>query len=95
MNQNTRSQRAVRRPKGLPIMSKRELASLGDGQIAYIKELSSEEAERMFPAVEGLPRGINLFALQSADGTPIILTDSRQAAIGHAKGDKLEVASVH
>ena len=24
-----------------------------------------------------------------------ILTDSRQAAIGHARGDKLEVASVH
>jgi hypothetical protein len=76
-------------------MSKRELAALGDGQIAYIKELSSEEAERMFPAVEGLPRGINLFALQGADGTPIILTDSRQAAIGHARGDKLEIASVH
>jgi len=95
MNQNTRGHRPARRPPRVPIMSKRELASLGDGQIAYIKELSAEEAERMFPAVEGLPRGINLFALQSADGTPIILTDSRQAAIGHAMGDKLEVASVH
>ena len=77
------------------IMSQRELAQLGDGRIAYIKELSADEAQRMFPAVEGLPAGINLFALQAADGTPIALTDSRQAALGHALGDELEVASVH
>jgi len=49
----------------------------------------------MFPAIEGLPVGINLFALHAADGTPIALTDSRQAAVGHAMGDELEIAAVH
>jgi hypothetical protein len=77
------------------IMSQKDFAALGDGQIAYIKELSEDEAKRMFPAMDGLPTGIHLFALQSADGTPIALTDSRQAALGHALGDELEVASVH
>jgi hypothetical protein len=77
------------------VMSQRELAQLGGGQVAYIKELSSEEARRMYPAIEGLPKGINLYALQAADGTPIALTDTRQAAIGHAMGDELEIASVH
>ncbi|MGB3720262.1 MAG: DUF1150 domain-containing protein [Hyphomicrobiaceae bacterium] len=76
-------------------MSQFELARLGDGEIAYIKELTSEEAKRLYPAIEWLPVGINLYALYAADGTPIALTDSRQAAIGHARGDKLEVASVH
>ena len=33
--------------------------------------------------------------LHAADGTPLVLTDSRQAAIGHAMGDELEIASIH
>lgn len=78
-----------------PVMTQNELAKLGGGQVAYIKELSSAEARRLYPAVEGLPGGIHVYALHAADGTPIALTDSRQAAIGHALGDKLEVASVH
>jgi len=76
-------------------MSQIELAHLGDGQVAYIKVLTSDEAQRLYPAVQGLPGGIDLYALHAADGTPIALTDSRQAALGHARGDKLEVASVH
>ena len=78
-----------------PIMSQIELARLGGGRIAYIKELTSEEARQMFPAVEGLPSGIDLFALHAADGTPIALTDSRQAAVSHAMGDELQIASIH
>jgi hypothetical protein len=78
-----------------PIISEVELARLGGGQVAYIRELSSDEARRMFPSVQGLPSGINLFALHGADGTPIALTDSLQAALGHAIDGELEVASVH
>ncbi len=92
----TRSPRKrANRSKVAPVMSQLELARLGGGEIAYIKVLSSDEAQRLYPAVEGLPGGIDLYALHAADGTPIALTDSRQAAIGHARGDKLEVASVH
>lgn len=78
-----------------PVMSELEFAKLGDGHVAYIKIMTSEEAQRMFPAVEGLPEGINLFALHSADGTPIALTDSHSAAVGHAMGDELEIAAIH
>lgn len=72
-----------------------ELARLGDGQVAYIKSMTSAEARRMFPSIKGLPRGIDLYALHAADGTPIALTDSRQAAVGHAIDGELEIASVH
>ncbi len=78
-----------------PIISQIELARLGGGQVAYIKELTSDEARRIFPAVEGLPKGLDLFSLHAADGTPIALTDTRQAAVSHAMGDELEIASVH
>jgi hypothetical protein len=78
-----------------PLMSELELARLGGGEVAYIKTLTSDDASRMFPMVEGLPRGINLFSLHAADGTPIALTDTLQAAIGHAQEGDLAIAAVH
>lgn len=77
------------------LLTEIELARLGDGQVAYIRPMTSAQARRMFPTIKGLPRGIDLFALHAADGTPIALTDSRQAAVGHAIDGELEIASVH
>jgi hypothetical protein len=77
------------------VMSMSELARLGGGKVAYIKVMSHDEAKELFPAIEGLPTGIDLYALHAADGTPLVLTDSHQAAVGHAMGDELEIASVH
>ena len=77
------------------LISPDELARLGDGKFAYIKTMTSEEAQRAFPSIEGLPQGIHLFALHGADGTPLALTDSHQAALGHAMGDELEIRSIH
>jgi len=77
------------------VMSQIELAKLGGGEVAYIKTMTSEEARQLFPSIQGLPRGINLFSLHAADGTPIAVTDTRQAAIGQAMEDELEIASLH
>jgi hypothetical protein len=96
MKANTSSTKISRKGEPItPVMSPVEFAKLGGGQVAYIRVLNSDEARRLYPAIKGLPEGIDLYALHAADGTPIALTDSRQAAIGHARGDKLEVASVH
>ena len=78
-----------------PIMSEIDLARLGGGEVAYIKTLSSDQASRMFPAIQGLPKDINLFSLHAADGTPIALTDSMQAALGHAEEGDLAIAPLH
>lgn len=72
-----------------------ELERLGGGEVAYIKTLSSEEANEMYPLDDTLPEGINIYALHAADGTPIALTDSMQAALGQAIDDELVVASLH
>lgn len=78
-----------------PIMSELELARLGGGHVAYIKTLTSDDAQRIFPMVEGLPSGLALFALHAADGTPIALTDTLQAAIGHAQEGDLVIAPLN
>lgn len=82
-------------PNMASVMSELELARLGGGEVAYIKTLSSDQATQMFPMVEGLPTGIPLFSLHAADGTPIALTDTLQAAIGHAEEGDLEIAALN
>ncbi len=97
MERNSKSGPRRRSSKKMtaPIMSELELARLGDGVIAYIRTMSSEEAQERFPSIDNLPRGLTLYALHAADGTPIALTDTRQAAMSHALGDDLEIATVH
>lgn len=97
MERNSKSGPRRRSSKKMtaPIMSEIELARLGDGVIAYIRTMSSEEAQERFPSIDNLPRGLTLYALHAADGTPIALTDTRQAAMSHALGDDLEIATVH
>jgi hypothetical protein len=72
-----------------------QLAHLGDGAIAYIKPIRSEDAARLFPQIGDIQPGVNLFALLSADGTPIMLTDSKDAAIANAWENELQTVSVH
>jgi hypothetical protein len=87
--------KSARRPAPGVVGSQVDLARLGGGEVAYIREMSSDEAAKRFPAIKGLPRGINLFALHAADGTPIAITDTLRAAIEHAMGDELKIATVH
>lgn len=81
--------------KNTVLIDEMEFAHLGDGEVAYIKEMTTDQAEKLFPSVTGLPPNANLFALHGADGTPIALTDTRQAAVGHAMDGELQLASVH
>jgi hypothetical protein len=71
------------------------LAHMGDGQIAYLKTIRSEDVPGLFPQAPELEPGLKLFALHAADGTPIMLTDSREAAIANAWSQELETVSVH
>jgi hypothetical protein len=71
------------------------LAHLGDGQIAYIKAIRSEDVPAMFPQAPEIAPGLQLFALHAADGTPIMITDSREAAVANAWSHELQTLSVH
>lgn len=78
-------------------MSPEALTHLGDGRLAYVKTVRSEDVHALFPEAEvpQLPPGQMLFALYAADGTPIMLTDSREAAVANAWSQELETVSVH
>jgi hypothetical protein len=76
-------------------MSPEALAQLGDGEIAYVKTIRSEDVHTLFPQVPDIEPGLQLFTLHAADGTPIMLTDSREAAIANAASQQLEMVSVH
>jgi hypothetical protein len=79
----------------IPTISPEALALLGGGKIAYVKAIRSEDVATMFPQAPKLQAGMQLFALHAADGTPIMLTDSREAAIANAWSQELETLSLH
>jgi hypothetical protein len=72
-----------------------DLAALGEGRVAYVKPMQSEEVTRLFPQAPELAPGLALFALLSASGSPILLTDSRDAAVANARANDLETVSLH
>jgi hypothetical protein len=78
-----------------PDVSRETLATLGEGHIAYVKQIRSEDVPSLFPQAPEIAPGVTLFALHAADGTPIMLTDSREAAIANAWSNELETVSVH
>ena len=65
-------------------ISVENLVHLGDGEIAYVKAIRSEDVPALFPKLPEIQPGLKLFALHAADGTPILLTDSREVAIANA-----------
>ena len=76
-------------------VSPEALAAMGTGHIAYVRPIRSEDVPAQFPQVPQIPEGLQLFALHAADGTPMMLTDSREAAIATAWKQELETVSVH
>ncbi len=82
-------------PESRPLLTNEQLASLGGGRVAYLKPIRSEDVSRLFPAAPAIQPGLQLFALLAADGTPIIVTDSRDAAVANAMSQELEMVSLH
>lgn len=76
-------------------LSLNELAHLGDGEVAYVRKMTSDDVSRCFPEAPDLDPGIDLWALFGADGTPILLTDNRSSTFFKAAEDDLKTVSLH
>jgi hypothetical protein len=76
-------------------MSPEAFAVLGGHQLAYVKEVRSEDVPFLYPQAPRFVPGLSLFALHAADGTPIAIADSRAAAVADAECRQLETVSVH
>ena len=78
-----------------PALDVAELAALGLGQMAYVKPMESDEVARLFPQAPKLEPGMRLFALLSASGEPILLTDNHETAVANAWAHDLTTVSLH
>ena len=72
-----------------------ELASIGTGEVAYIRKMDWSEVSRCFPEAPDIDPDVDLWALFGADGTPILLTDNRSSTFYRAAEDELKTVSLH
>ena len=82
-------------PQAASAVSPEMLATLGENRIAYIKAIRSEEVAFLSADAPLLAPGYRVFVLHAADGTPMLIADSREAAIANAWSQELETVSVH
>ena len=71
------------------------LAELGGGRVAYIRSLNGAQARGLFPSMPEVASDLELWALIGADGTPIMLADTRQALEENASESDLLTVSIH
>ena len=67
------------------------LAGLGAPNLVYVREIDPAELFQ----VEGLPAGLKLFAIHSADGTRVGVVGDRDAAFAAARQNDMDPVSVH
>jgi len=72
-----------------------QFAQLGDGALAYVRPMRSEDVTRLYPQAPDIEPGLTVFALLSADGSPIVLSDTKEGALANAHENKLMTVSLH
>lgn len=77
------------------IFTEAELAHLGEGTLAYLREMDSEELNGKFPGLPQIAPNTRLWALFAANGQPILLSDARERAIAGAFENDLTPVSLH
>jgi len=77
------------------ILSDAELAHLGEGTVAYLREIDSAELIGKFPGLPEIEPGTRFWAVFAANGQPILLTDARETAFAGAIQNDLMPVSLH
>lgn len=77
------------------VLSDSDFAALGDGHLAYVREIDSESATSLVGKPLAVAPGDHIYAVYGADGRPLAITDSRAAAIANAVEHELMPMSVH
>lgn len=72
-----------------------QLAHIGEGVVGYIREMPTEELRGKFPGLPEMTPGSRLWALFSANGEPILLSDARDRAIAGAFENDITPVAVH
>lgn len=78
-----------------PVVTKSDLAGLGEGTVAYLREIGSDELKGKFPGLPEIEPGLRLWALFAANGRPILLSDERDSALAGAIENHLVPVALH
>jgi hypothetical protein len=81
--------------KTATVLTPEQLAKLGGGILGYVREIDAKAAKAMLGEATSLPPKAKLFALYNADGSPVSISGTREAALGSAFEHELTPASVH
>ena len=71
------------------------LAAMGDGELAYVRSFRAAELREIFPQSAELHPSVQLFALFGADGSPLMLADTKDAVVSGAWQHDLNMATLH
>ncbi len=89
------------------LMSDYDLAGLGGGEVAYLREISPRTAKRLLKdaidedgnqatdELSCIPSNVRLYALHAADGTPIAIADTREGALANAIQQDLHLVQLN
>lgn len=72
-----------------------DLAALGEGNLAYLRQMTSDEMRARFPSARSIQPGLDLWALFAADGTPLAVSDDRGSILASASENELQTVSTH
>lgn len=79
----------------VPALSQADLAHLGEGSVAYLREIDTDELKGKFPGLPEMTPGLKLWALFAANGQPILLSDERDRALAGAFENDLTTVAIH
>ncbi|PZO80979.1 MAG: DUF1150 domain-containing protein [Mesorhizobium amorphae] len=77
------------------VLTEAELAHLGEGVVAYLREMQSDDLKSKFPGLPEIAPGTRLWALFAANGQPILLSDEKDRAIAGAFQNDLTPVAIH
>ena len=78
-----------------PAIATEELATLGNGALGYIREIEPGHAAKLLGPQINVPGDIRLYCLYGADGTPMSISGSVEAAFAAAREHELTPVTVH
>ena len=76
-------------------ISDTELAHLGEGIIAYVRKITSDDLVSRFPGLPHMQAGLDLWAVFGANGQPMMVADEQAVAISAAVNRDLRPVSIN
>ena len=76
-------------------LTENDFAHLGEGTVAYLRKMTSDDLQTRFPSIGQIAPGLELWALFSANGQPILLSDARDRALAGAMENDLTPVAIH